>query len=344
MVISGTCPGISRFELTADIWDVTPPNAVCQTVTLNLGGGTVNLVPAQVDGGSVKKRLEWISKFGLLHNAYYDRSDLKDLNYLHDFSARLSKHKWRLYEHINVEDVHHANALALDALNMGCEGILFSLSRKSDLELLTKGVLFEHCEVSFLLNGYPDKDLCEFRIAKNVSGYVLSSEGQFFGWHSDMFSQNSGLDNLSEMVINYAQSPKKSPAVFLKLRNDFFSEMARIRALKYLFWRVAAVTGLQLDPNEILIHCEAEESEVPDENLFALTTASLSAVIGGANSVSFPTTNSNERIKRNIGNLIREETKIDAFENASLGSYFIDHLTDQIIRHVWAKLQETTEL
>ena len=302
------------------------------------------LAVAQLDGGNVKKRLEWISKFGLLHTAYYDRSDLKDLNYLHDFSSRLSKHKWKLYEHINVTDVRNANALALDALNMGCEGILFSLSRNTDVEVLTKGVLFKHCEVSFLLNGYPAKDLSEFRIAKNVNGFVLASEGQYVGWHSDMFSENSGLDNLSEMVINYAQSPRKSPAIFLKLGNDFFSEMARIRALKYLFWRVADVAGLQLDPNEILIHCEAEESDVPDEDLFALTTASLSAVIGGANSVSFPSTNSNDRINRNIGNLIREETKIDAFDNAGLGSYFIDNLTDQIIQHVWAKLQEATEL
>ena len=299
---------------------------------------------AQLGGGSIEHKLDWISEFGLTHTAYYDKSDLKELDYLHDFSARLTKHKWKLYEHINEVNSIINNILALDALNKGCEGVLFSLNRNSDLEILTEGILFDHCEISFLLNDSPTSDIAEFRIEKNVMGFVLASDGQFLGWHSDKFSQNSGLDNLSEMIIDYAQSPKKSPVIFLKVGNDFFSEIARIRALRYLFWRVAHVVGIQLDPNEISIHCEVEKSDLINENLFVQTTASLSAVIGGANSLSFDPSNSNSRIIRNIGNLIRDEAKIDIFENASRGSFFIDNLTDQIIQHVWAKLQEAMGL
>ena len=294
--------------------------------------------------GKAKTNLVWTSEFEFTHKAYYDASDLEGLNYLHGFSSRISKHKWRLYEHIDATDVKDANSLGLKALNMGCNGLLFSLNANSDLAILTNEIHFEHCEISFLLNDFFVDDLENFKKNNGITGFVLASEGPHLGWHSDRFSQKNGLENLSEMVIDYAQSPKKFPAIFLSVGKDFFSEMARIRALKYLFWRVANVADVQLDPNEIWIHCEANPSKTKDENLFELTTASLSAVIGGANSISYDSNDSKNRINRNIGNLIRDEAKIEAFENAGLGSFFIDHLTDQMIRHVWGKLQEAMDL
>lgn len=50
--LSGACAGLTRLSVLADLTDVTPPNAVCQAGTMNLGGGTVSLTPADVDGGS----------------------------------------------------------------------------------------------------------------------------------------------------------------------------------------------------------------------------------------------------------------------------------------------------
>jgi len=291
----------------------------------------------QLKGDAPNDTLKWSSEFGVPLQVYYDADSRGDLGYLSQFFTSVSDHHWKLYEHIEVIDDRSANGRALEALNEGCEGVFFSMNQIGDLDLLTKGILFEHCDVSFIVSKEMRNELESFRNARGIRASITDRDME---WHSDRFSQSSGLENLSEMVINFAENPKNEPKIFLRLTQDFFHELARVRAIRYLFWRVTEVIGIAIDPNDIYIHCEPIGIDEESENLFTHSTAGLAAIIGGANSISFNAMHSAPRISRNVGNLIREESKIDTFQNAGTGSFFIDTLTGQMIRHVWSKLQE----
>ncbi|MCP4457048.1 MAG: hypothetical protein GY816_03320 [Cytophagales bacterium] len=297
----------------------------------------VEVATRQLKGELPGDSLEWSTQFGIPLQAYYDKNDREDVGYLNQFFSNVYKHDWRLYDHLQVDDYKKANEQALKALNAGCDGVLFSMSQMPDFEVLMNKVLFEHCEVSFCVAGELNSEIMSYRESNNVKGFVLAEN---MGWHSDAYAQSSGLDNLTEMVVDFAQSPTTEPVIYMELGYDFFHEMARVRAARYLFCRIAEVTGINLSPNKIWIHCEPTGSEDEFDNLFVGTTAGLAAIIGGANSLSFNPRNFDKRICRNIGNLIREEAKIGSFQNAATGSFFIDKLTDQIIRRVWSKLQE----
>lgn len=296
-----------------------------------------DVVTRQVKSGSPSDTLEWSSEFGIPLEVYYDASARKDLSYLTQFFSTVLPHNWKLLEHVEVIDEKVANDRALDSLNGGCDGVLFSLNASSNLEMITKDILFEHCEVSFIFQNKSKSDTEYFQEKHNIKGFSVDRD---VGSHSDRFSQPSGLDNLTEMVVDFALHPQERPTIFLRISQDFFHELARVRAVRYLFWRVAEVVGAKIDPNDILIHCEPIGIEEQSTNLFVHSSAGLAAIIGGANAISFNPMNSNPRISRNVGNLIREESKIATFQNAGTGSFFIDTLTDQMIQHVWSKLQE----
>jgi len=291
----------------------------------------------QLKGDAPSDTLKWSSEFGLPLQVYYDADSRGDLGYLGQFFSTVSEHNWKLYERIEVIDDRSANGRVLEALNEGCGGVFFSINQIGDLDLLTKGILFEHCDVSFIVSNGMRNEVESFRNARGIQASIIDRETV---WCSDRFSQSSGLANLSEMVIDFAENPKNNPKIFLRLSQDFFHELARVRAIKYLFWRVADSIGIKCDPNDIYIHCEPIGIDEKSENLFTQSTAGMAAIIGGANSVSFDPMHSTPRISRNVGNMIREESKIDSFQNAGSGSFFIDTLTDQMIRHVWSKLQE----
>lgn len=298
----------------------------------------------QLKGDRPQDRLGWSSEFGLPLQAYYDSENRVSTGYLTDFFKKVSQHSWKLMEHIEVTDEVEANRHALAALNGGCDGILFSINKFADIGVLTKNILTEHCDISFLASGTALTQIDSFRKKKSVNGFVIATDDENLGWFSGRFSAESGVENLVEMVVDFAQHPVDKPAIFLTLGQDFFHEMARVRAIRYLIWRVSDMLGLSLDPNNILIHCEPIGIEVEDENWFTHSTAGLAAVIGGANSISFNSQKSDIRISRNVGNLIRHESKIDTFQHAGSGSFFIDTLTDQMVQHAWKILKEELDV
>ena len=60
--------------------------------------------------------------------------------------------------------------------------------------------------------------------------------------------------------------------------------------------------------------------------------------MGGSHSVDFSTASGDTRISRNTGNLIREESGINTYSDQCGGSYYVETLTDKIIKKVTEKL------
>ena len=88
---------------------------------------------------------------------YYTKEDLKEIDYLTQFENALAgkatldgePREWVNYQKIYVDKEGIANKLALQALELGATGIIFSLKSNVDFEKLLEDILLDACAVSF---------------------------------------------------------------------------------------------------------------------------------------------------------------------------------------------------
>lgn len=111
--------------------------------------------------GTPYQSLQWHTYEGFTLEPYYTRSDLRSLRYLQQLdnaeakaaeASPASPRQWVNNQYIRVKNEKEANAIALDALNKGADGIFFDVSRLTHLKLdvLLKDIYLNHCSVSFM--------------------------------------------------------------------------------------------------------------------------------------------------------------------------------------------------
>ncbi len=105
--------------------------------------------------------LQWSTYEGFTLEPYYTRRDLKNIEHLKSLhnATLLSTHsegsessrKWVNNQYIRVKNEKDANAIALEALNSGADGLFFDVSRLPDVRLpaLLENIHLNHCSVSF---------------------------------------------------------------------------------------------------------------------------------------------------------------------------------------------------
>jgi len=130
----------------------------------------------------------------------------------------------------------------------------------------------------------------------------------------------------------------------LAVGTNYFMEIAKIRALRVLFYNVIKLYQADhFNPGEIRIHSESsvwtKTLYDPYVNMLRNTTEAMSAVLGGCNSLSISafddtfsqSTDFSKRISRNISNLLKEESYFDKVSDPAAGSYYIEELTDKLV-------------
>jgi methylmalonyl-CoA mutase len=133
---------------------------------------------------------------------------------------------------------------------------------------------------------------------------------------------------------------------------SYLTEIAKIRAFRHLWAKIIE----QYKPKdtcsmETYIHCSTSKfyQAVADSynNILRATTETMSAAIGGANSISvapFDAAYSNpndfsERIARNIQIICAEEAYLNKIIDPAGGSYYIENITQQLIEATWKLFQ-----
>ncbi len=272
--------------------------------------------------------LAWDICDGWKLSPYYEATDAASMDYLSTHFSKM-KFDWQLVKTIEVEDEITANKEALEALNQGCTGVFFRCADQTNLDLLTQHILFNHCIVAFHVPKERKSETLKFMSANAIQGFCHSPDGL-------TLSASDSFDEMAQVLVKYSIDPTLDSTV-VYLGGNFFFEIARLRALRYLMDRVANV--LDIPNKSFWIHAEIQPETSEDKNLLILSTSGLAAAIGGANSISFVSKHGQDRIATNVGNLIRDEAKIHTFQDAAGGSYFIDFVTDQMIRNVWTRFQ-----
>ncbi|GAB3834931.1 methylmalonyl-CoA mutase family protein [Hymenobacter jeollabukensis] len=135
---------------------------------------------------------------------------------------------------------------------------------------------------------------------------------------------------------------------------SYFVEIAKLRALRRLWATLLHAFGVRPEVAATLrIHATTsswtQTTLDPHTNMLRVTTEAMSAVLGGADSVSVTPYDSlyeapnefSSRIARNVPVILREEAYLDRVADPAAGSYFIETLTDQLAREAWALFQQT---
>ncbi|MEQ9403025.1 MAG: methylmalonyl-CoA mutase family protein [Cyclobacteriaceae bacterium] len=266
--------------------------------------------------------LSWLSDQSIPVDPYYDNSDLRGLEYLDAFFKTLKPFRWKLYEEIKVDDERSANQIALEALAGGCDGLIFTLIRETNPDVLMEEILTEICDISFQTSGDLDDN---FRSIANT--FYLSNSFR------NVISVEGSTKNQADQIVEIIRERKNESYIIRESDPDFFLEIAAIRALRYLLSEKT-----NDDPWSIHIHTTVPFHKEEDHQWFLNTTSGLASILGGTNSIRFSTASGSPRISRNVGNLIREESGIEEYTDQCRGAYYVEVLTHKIIESCTKKL------
>ena len=161
------------------------------------------------------------------------------------------------------------------------------------------------------------------------------------------------LSFLVELVDGLTAGGVEASQIFPRIQltvpigNDFFLEIAKLRALRFLIGQIAKeFPGTSYDPESINLHCISSlHTNLNEEatKILSNTLQALAAILGGCNSISLaPHDSQNQqynqgsaRIARNISLILREEVHLDKFMDPAAGSYYLENITHKLVEGSW---------
>lgn len=152
-------------------------------------------------------------------------------------------------------------------------------------------------------------------------------------------------------AVNEAYWPHA--AFLLPVESDFLPQVARLRAFRMLFARMAQAAGAEGDvlQSPFILACSSDWNlnryDAPT-NLLRGTTEAASAIIGGAHAVAlsaFDAAKETEsdfsaRLARNIQLLLLHESYLGQVQDPAGGAWYIEALTDAIAEAGWKLFKE----
>ena len=298
--------------------------------------------------------------YGLDIEPYYAKEDIKDADRVAPLLT--SKTGWINYVRIDVETEEQANKLAREALGMGATGIVFESKQAPDYAALLDGIELEHCAIAFSGNVIAE-DFIKFATnnnqVHNLSGFInqagtnkpIGSKAFFptviHGASSnelieiqEILSQSHRL--LASISIEEASLTSQSLAYQVQMTTNYFFGIAKIRALRILLSKLYSRLDLEVSTDEfhiIAISAPWLKPEYePHENMLKATSSAMAAVMGGCNSLIISPGYKDvqeELVARNISSILEFESYLDKVADPAAGSYFIEHLTADIVSKVW---------
>ncbi len=189
----------------------------------------------------------------------------------------------------------------------------------------------------------------------------VAVNGKFFG--------NSGSSIVQELAFALAQGAEylsrltdaglsiddaaKAIKFNLSISNNYFMEIAKLRAGRLLWAQIVKAYNPAGDcPAKMIVHSETGRYNKtvydPYVNMLRTQTEAMSAVLGGADSVTVApfdqvyqeSSKFSERIARNQQILLKEESHLDKIVDPGSGSYYIETLTASIAEQAWGLFLE----
>ena len=324
----------------------------------------------QVDlkGADYNETLLWNSNEGITVKPFYNKEDIGEV-------AEIKSNNWSICELIEVDSPQEANRKALDYLSRGTETILFKLNNEVSISELVKDIdsnISIHFSFSDLFNQSIEEIVnlnnTNYRLHFDPIGQLAKTGNWYQNLETDFsftkrlakanqtiaidtsIYQNAGANCIQQVVyavahaneyLNQYQDLNELSFQFITATgSNYFFEIAKLRALRILFDNIVKEYNTKVS-YEIFSLPSTRNKTIYDYNVNMLrtTTESMSAVLGGANTVcnlpyDYLYHNANEfgdRISRNQLLVLKSESSFDIVQNPSDGSYYIESLTQQIV-------------
>ncbi len=165
-----------------------------------------------------------------------------------------------------------------------------------------------------------------------------------------------GLAELIELVDQLNQREADTSTIFQNIAfhtaigEAHFAEIAKLKATRTLISELADQYQLEINPESIhLIATTSNWSHSfldPHNNQIRQTYQTMSAILGGANSIwvknlgGNSATDRENRTARNASTILREEALLDKVMDPAAGSYYLETLQNQIILLIKNQLNE----
>ncbi|MCF8035914.1 MAG: methylmalonyl-CoA mutase [Desulfobacteraceae bacterium] len=205
--------------------------------------------------------------------------------------------------------------------------------------------------------GYCSKHMPKFNTV-SISGYHMMEAGADSVLQT-AFTLADGLEYVRAALNAGLEIDAFAPRLsfFFGVGMNFFMEIAMLRAARYLWADLMDQFNPQ-DPRSKMLRTHVQTSgwsltqQDPYNNIIRTTLECLAAVLGGTQSlhtnafdeaVSLPTDVS-ARVARNTQLIVQEESRVTNTVDPLGGSYYVEWLTDQIVREARQIINEVEEM
>lgn len=134
----------------------------------------------------------------------------------------------------------------------------------------------------------------------------------------------------------------------ISVGTDYLTEIAKLRALRYLYRRITRAYSLPDDLCRAHVHGSSsllyQSARSPHTNILRYTSEAMSGVVGGCDALtvlpfdySFAETSEfSERVARNTSLILKNESYLDQVADPAAGSYYLEIMTEQLAEASWA--------
>lgn len=313
-------------------------------------------VDQQLGSKDSSHKLEWFPTNELKQNALYDQSQYKQFSYIPKLLKSLTPKEWFTFEKIGIEEIESLDEIEKKRILKNIKGVLITgdLSEDRLREVLKKNITSVNNTQSS--SNELQIDYTYVKGHKNLGEVLMESKKDINGFGLSPITLNCPseknfipkfIENLNYLLENFKSQENAQPILIqVDISNSFFLDIAKIRAIKIL--ASILFTHLKKDStfNNIRVICNIKSGESESNHLLLQTTGCLSALCGLSDIIICDKgkqewlDQSSSRIVKNISNLLRHESGLDKPKDFAGGSYFIDQLTDQILRKLYSRLQE----
>jgi methylmalonyl-CoA mutase len=173
--------------------------------------------------------------------------------------------------------------------------------------------------------------------------------------------QNAGANMVQQLAytlshineyFNRIKNSNQPITIEVSVGTNYFFEIAKLRALRLLFNTLAAEYNHTFDCHIIATPTKRNKTLYDyNVNMLRTTTECMSAVLGGANSISnlpydalyHKDNEFGDRIARNQLLILKHESYFDKVSNPADGAYYIEALTEQLAEKALLLLKEIEE-
>jgi methylmalonyl-CoA mutase len=295
---------------------------------------------------------------------------------------------WQIREEIDATDPKEANSAAIAAIAAGAEGIAFSKVQPKNSAVLSAvlanlgeiPVHFERADerlIRLLIDRLSKRRhggvvttgcdaLAGFTFANEVigaapAGFVpFTIHGEAFeeagatAVEEIGFALAAGVDFLAAMQErgSTVDSAAASIEFCFAVGSSYFHQIAKLRAFRMVWSRAVESFGGTHEGARarIAVRTSPWNKTIYDStvNILRETTEAMSAVLGGADSVTVAPFDvcckkpdeASRRLARNTQLLLKNEAWLGRVADAAGGSYYLEALTELVARESWRRMQE----